>query len=62
MSNSMRQRDWMFSSVASGFVPANSPASVASVAFIISPMGNTLYFTPMISAWPRASSRLICEV
>ena len=32
MSSSMRQRDWMFSSVASGGRPANSSFSVASVA------------------------------
>ena len=46
MSSTMRQRDWMFSSVVSGLRPANSSASVASVAFIISPIGSTLYFTP----------------
>ena len=42
MSSSMRQRDWMFSSVASGARPANSSLRVASVASNIPSMDSTL--------------------
>ena len=56
MSSSMRQRDWMFSSVASGCVPANSSFSVASVASNMPSMESTLYFTPSARA---CSSRVV---
>ena len=62
MSSSMRQRDWMFSSVASGGRPANSSLSVASVASNMLSIDSTLYFTPSSRACPAASSRLIAEV
>ena len=62
MSSSMRQRDWMFSSVASGARPANSSWSVASVASNMASMESTLYCTRSISACALASSRLISEV
>ena len=62
ISSTPRQRDWMFSSVMSGWRPANSPASAASVASNMPSIEITLYFTPSSFACSSASSRLIREV
>ncbi len=62
MSSSIRQRDWMFSSLVSGGRPANSFFSVASVASNMLSMERVLYFTPRMRACSSASFKLISEV
>src|SRR5436190_1982043 len=58
ISSTPRARAWMFSSVRSVCLPLNAPASAASNASTIAPIGSSRHEQPRLSASPRASLRV----